>query len=153
MFSELIESNYRIACTGIQEDWLHKGWDEWYNHVLKLPISPRVTYLIVIFHNQVLNGGHHQYFLNGYGQFVKETILALKMINAKGKSKILEKAFSQVNSQNLEYKIFRKKLFQGEITDLFVNDNLFIPLDKLDNEYYGNDEDIESLLNEYLKSH
>lgn len=39
----------------------------WFDFVMKIAAPERFTYMILIMHNQILNGGYHQYFYNGYG--------------------------------------------------------------------------------------
>ena len=110
--------------------------------------------MIVVFHNQIYNGGFHQFFVNGYGQFAKETINILITIGALNKAKLLKEALNFVNAENNTDAVFRKKLLEKEIKSLFIDDNLFEPLDKLDAQYYAIEkEDLEQLLCDYLQSH
>jgi hypothetical protein len=150
--SELIEKTYLEAVKGINEDWFIKNNTKWYDYVVNLPINLRVTYLVVVFHNEVYNGGFHQYFVNGYGQFVKETIAALSEIDASQRSKLLGEAYKIVNKINLDDEDFRKQLLNKELKYLFLGDELFEPLEELDNSYYNiENEEIEELLGSYLK--
>lgn len=152
-YTELIEEKYAEAVKGIKEEWFNEPNTKWYEYVIGLPIQLQICYLIVVFHNQIFNGGFHQYFVNGYGQFTKETINALKTIGAFKKADLLEEALKIVNSENYSDNIFRKKLLEKQIPQLFSKDDLFEPLDNLDNSYYTDeDEDIESLLGSYLRS-
>jgi Domain of unknown function (DUF4375) len=151
--SELIEKTYLEAVKGIKEDWLLNSNTNWYDYVVNLPIHLKVTYLVVVLHNQVFNGGFHQYLVNGYGQFVKETIISLLDIGALKKSKLLEVAFKIVNANNVSIEVFRKQLLDKKIESLFVTEELYTPLDELDTEYYNIvDEEIEVLLVNYLES-
>ncbi|AQX06614.1 DMP19 family protein [Elizabethkingia meningoseptica] len=70
----LIENTYSEATKGIKEEWFYTDIPYWYSYIVNLPKKLRTTYLIVILENQVSNGGFHQYFINAYGQFAKETI-------------------------------------------------------------------------------
>ncbi len=150
---ELIEKSYLEAVKGVQEEWFLYSNSNWYDYVMNLPIHLRVTYLVVILHNQVFNGGFHQYFVNGYGQFANETILVLLDVGASKRANILEVAYKIVNANNLSTEIFREQLLDKKIQSLFATDELYVPLDKLDNEYYNLvEEDIETLLSNYLKS-
>ena len=145
--SELIEKKYIEAVHGIKEEWLTKASSTWFDHIMNLPKELQITYMVVILHNQVINGGFHQYFVNGYGQFAKETIHALVEIGALRKAELLNTALTIVNSKNMTDVDFREKLLKKEIEPLFVRDELFEPLDKLDSEYYETEEeDIERLL-------
>ncbi len=151
--SKLIEKSYSDAVKGIKKDWFLNSNTNWYDYVVNLPIHLKVTYLVVVLHNQVFNGGFHQYFVNGYGQFAVETIKALIDIGAFKRSNLLEAAYKIVNSNNLCTEFFRKQLLDKEIKLLFVTDEFYAPLDELDNEYYSiDDEEIEELLGNYLVS-
>lgn len=148
--SEIIEKKYAESVKGLKNEWFENASSKWYDYILDLPMQCQITYLIVVLHNQVINGGFHQYFSNGYGQFAKETIKALQEIGAIKKSALLETAFKKVNTENYNTEVFRKKLLKKEIKSLFVEDDLVDILDKLDEEYYSNEEDVEKLLSEYL---
>ena len=148
---KLIEKKYSEAVEGIVEDWFNEKSTKWYDYIIGLPIQLKICYLIVIVHNQISNGGFHQYFVNGYGQFAKETIIALKTIGAINKGELLGEALKIVNSKNYSDDIFRMKLLEKQIPKLFYKDDLFEPLDNLDNNYYTEEnEDIEKLLGKYL---
>lgn len=137
----------------IKEDWLLNSSTDWYDYVVNLPIHLRVTYLVVVLHDQVFNGGFHQYLVNGYGQFVKETIVSLLDIGALKRSTLLETAFKMVNANNVSMEVFRKQILDKTIESLFVTDELYATLDELDIEYYNLvDEELEVLLVSYLES-
>lgn len=151
--TKLIEEKYAKAVKDIKEEWFIKSNTNWYKYIIGLPIQLHICYLIVVFHNQIFNGGFHQYFVNGYGQFAKETIDALKTIGALKKAKLLKDALNIVNSEDDPDDIFRKKLLEKQIPDLFSTDSLFESLDNLDAVYYSDEnEDIEQLLGSYLRS-
>jgi hypothetical protein len=151
--SELIEKSYSEAVKGIKEDWFLNADSNWYDYINNLPVHLKITYLIIVLHNQVFNGGFHQYFVNGYGQFANETIKAFIDIGALKRSSLLEVAYKKVNASNVPIEVFRKQLLNKEIKSLFVTDELYAPLDELDNEYYNIvDEEIEELLGNYLES-
>ena len=148
---DIVEKKYAEAVQGIKEEWFENANNKWYDYIVELPIQLRNTYLVVILHNQVFNGGFHQYFVNGYGQFAKVTINALIEIGAIQKAELLAEAFDIVNVENNAYEVFRNKLLKKEIKALFVRDDLSDSLDKLDSVYYENDvDDINQLLGRYL---
>lgn len=110
-------------------------------------------YLVVLLHNQIFNGGFRQYLVNCYGQFANETINALKIIGALKKAELLKEALKIVNEKNSSDTVFRRQLLNKEIAQLFSNDSLLAPLDKIDNAYYTYEsEDLEKLLGHYLGS-
>jgi hypothetical protein len=151
--SEIIKAKYADAVKGIKGEWFTlENINKWYEYVIGLPYQLQATYLIVVMNNQVFNGGFHQYFVNGYGQFAEETINALNAIGAFKKAELLKDALKIVNVDNSPGEVFRKKLLNKEIIPLFYNDDLDAPLDKLDGIYDDNSEDLEQLLGNYLQS-
>ncbi|MBK7884944.1 MAG: DUF4375 domain-containing protein [Chitinophagaceae bacterium] len=109
---EIIEKKYIEAVRGIKKEWYDKADSKLYNYIINLPILLQITYLIVILDNQIFNGGIHQYFVNGYGQFAEETIEALFKIGAKKKAYIIQKALLLVNSEQYSIEIFREKFIK-----------------------------------------
>ncbi|MBS0028251.1 DMP19 family protein [Chitinophaga sp. 22321] len=149
---ELISYVYTEAVSGLKEEWFLSQNGEWYDYIVSLPSKMMATYLVVVLDNQLFNGGFHQYFANTYGQFALVTIDAFKSIGAYQKATIIENAYQRVNDKNEPDIIFRKKLLSRKIEALFINDNLFTPLDKLDDKYESIDkEDIVTLLANYLR--
>ncbi|MBB4807441.1 hypothetical protein HNP38_002747 [Chryseobacterium defluvii] len=149
---ELIEKIYLESTKGIKEEWFISEVPHWYSYIINLPKDLQVTYLTVVLENQVLNGGFHQYFVNGYGQFSKETIEALIEIGAFKKSNLLDKALNIVKDEYLSDEEFRRELVDKTLKKLFIDDDLFDPLGELDDIYYDiEDEDIEDLLGDYLR--
>jgi len=125
--------------------------DLWYSYVVNLPLNLQVVYTIIIFHQQVFNGGFHQYFYNSYGQFAYLTIENLNLINAYKSSNLLSKALVLVNYEELNESDFRAKIFNREIQRLInFDDELCETLDILNNEYDEVDEDLEHLMVKYL---
>ncbi|MFC7346933.1 DUF4375 domain-containing protein [Chryseobacterium zhengzhouense] len=148
---ELIEQTYLEATKEIKEDSFFSDMPYWYSYVINLPKHLQITYLTIVMENQVLNGGFHQYFANSYGQFSKETIDALIEIGAFKKSNLLDKALKIVQDKNMTDKEFRKMLMNKTLKKLFIEDDLFEPLEELDDMYYDiDDEDITDLLGKFL---
>lgn len=151
MGSNLVESAYEKAVLGIDQALLVAPYPVWYSHVMNLPLPERLTYVVVVFHNQVFNGGFHQYFFNSYGQFAFEAISCLQLIKAFPQAAILSRATEQLklkepNSEMLIAKIASRELscivdFEEETSEY---------LDKLDTEYYACDENLEQLLGSFL---
>lgn len=148
---KIIEQAYLESTEGIKEEWFVSELPYWYSYVVNLPKHLQVTYLTVILENQVLNGGFHQYFVNSYGQFAKETIDALIEIGAFKKSNLLDKALHIVQGEIKDDENFRKELLNKSLKKLFKDDDLFEPLEELDDIYFDlEDEDISVLLGDYL---
>lgn len=150
-YQALIDKFYQDSVKGIKEEWFHDiSVPNWYSYVANLSKKTKITYLIIVFNNQVFNGGFHQYFLNGYGQFTIETIDALIEIEAFESANILYRAYTLINSNNIDDLEFRDKLLSQKIDDLFTKDILNKPLEELDDMYYDKNEDIENLLGMFL---
>ncbi|SHF10593.1 DMP19 family protein [Chryseobacterium vrystaatense] len=151
---QLIEKTYLESTSGIKEEWFASEVPHWYSYVINLPTHLKVTYLLVILENQVLNGGFHQYFANGYGQFSKETVSALIEIGAFKKSNVLDKALNIVQGEIIVDEEFRSELLNRTLKRFFDDDDLYDSLEKLDDNYYDvEEEDISKLLGEYLNKH
>lgn len=147
---EKIQQNYKVAVEGIDLAWLSNNNTKWYDYIVALPDPLLKSYLIVVFNNQVFNGGFDQYFVNGYGQFASETIEALREIGAMRKAELLEKAFNRINVSGDVNVVFRGRLLKNEIQSLFTDGQLSDFLEELDNRYYDDQEDLEKLLGNFL---
>lgn len=148
----LVDFYYSNAVKGIKEEWLANLNENWYNYISSLPEKEKVTYHIAILDEEVANGGFNQYFINGYGQFAKDTISSLKSIKANKSALILEKAYELINKEKLNDKTFRHKLLSNNIEELYdyAND-LNNSLNKLDDQYSEYEDNIAVLLVDYLK--
>lgn len=151
---ELIEKIYLESTKGIKEEWFVSELPHWYSYVINLPTHLQITYLTVVLENQVLNGGFHQYFANSYGQFARETINALVELGAFKKSNLLDSALHLIQDVSMSDQEFRDKLVNKTLAKLFKEEDLYDPLEELDNSYYDiEDEDIADLLADYLTKH
>jgi len=151
--SNLIDLYYSSAVKGIKEEWFsNKEYDKWYEYVIKLPQKEKIVYLVVILDEEVSRGGLNQYFINRYGQFVKETIEVLNLIDANSTAAILEKAYKLINNENINYSHFRKKLVLNDVERLYNDDDLNDYLETLNDEYNEYNDNIGALLGKYLKT-
>ncbi|UPT66921.1 MAG: DMP19 family protein [Sphingobacteriales bacterium JAD_PAG50586_3] len=148
---ERIQIAFKSAVKGLKEEWFISNSNEWYNYIISLPVPEKLTYLILICNNEVYNGGFDQYFINGYGQFAKETIAAFELIGAPLKASLVKDVYEKINSKNIDDKEFRSKIFNKEMID--VIDSVGDQLEVLDNLYYAteNSEDLEQLLGIFLR--
>jgi hypothetical protein len=131
---EIVRINYEKATSGINQEMLEKVNSEWYDYVMALPENYKITYLAVILNDQVYNGGFHQYFYNGYGQFASETIDVLQKIGAPKKAGLLKQAIDAVNVNQYPDDLFREKILKRELENLWDEEGMDV-LDKLDNLY------------------
>lgn len=150
---EITDSYYKKAVEGLEESTLQDK-DLWYSYILNLPKHLQVTYTVIIFDQQVFNGGFHQYFFNTYGQFAYLTIDNLRLINAFKIADILEQATNLVNTDQISLNEFRRKIFDRNFPKIVdFDDELFDVLSDLDDKYYALDENLEQLLLDYLSNH
>ena len=149
--SEIIDYYYTNSVSGIKETWFAGASQDWYDYIINLPDKERVTYLVSILDEEVYNGGFSQYFINGYGQFAKETITALQVIKAVDMANILRAAYDKVNSFGYDDITFRGKILGGEIEALYQDENLDKYLEYLDDKYAKYPNNIGELLGSYLR--
>lgn len=147
----LIEKFYKEAVKDIKEDWLLPTSSKWYEHIVSLDEKSKTTYLISILDQQVFNGGFHQYFINGYGQFAQQTIIALNTIHSNEIAELLNLAYKRINKEKLDDAIFREKLLKGEIDSLYEDEKLDDYLNQLDDKYYKLNGTLAELLGTFLK--
>lgn len=148
----ITDKYYKEVVKDLNEVILHDR-DLWYSYIINLPIHLQVVYTIITFHQQVYNGGFHQYFFNAYGQFAYLTLDNLKLIKAFQASAILEEALSKVNIEQYDEADFREKIFNRKIDRIVNFDNdLGDILNDLDNKYYSLEENLEQLLVDFTES-
>lgn len=146
-----IEQYYQEAVKGLSEAILD---DEilWYSYVLSLSDKEKTVYTTAILHQQVFNGGFHQYFLNSYGMFAYLTMEVLDEIGAYKIAKLLKRAIEIVNAEGFSEKEFRHKIFKKEFERIVEDDeDVFDALNNLDTEYYAEYEELIIILDKYLK--
>ena len=147
----IIDEYYKVTVKGLTETVLEDK-DLLYRYVLNLPDKLQITYTIAILHQQVFNGGFHQYFFNGYGQFAYITLGNLETIKAFKTANILNRALLNVNKEKYDIDEFRDKIFNRTLKAISdFDENLGDTLNDLDNEYYLLNEDLGQLLVDYLK--
>lgn len=150
--SEIIGHYYAKSVSGMAEPLRRKNSGDWYNYVIDLPEKERVTYLIIVLDTQVFNGGFNQYFVNRFGQFAKETVIALQAVNANNMADILQLAYEEVNSPGYDDHTFRQKILLGEIDALYEDDgDLDNYLYHLDDKYWEYPDNLGLLLANYLR--
>ncbi|WP_375562757.1 DUF4375 domain-containing protein [Bernardetia sp. OM2101] len=114
---DIVEEYYFEATKNITEEIL-KDHNQWYDYVLKLEKKLQVTYTIVIFHEQVFNGGIDQYYVNSYGIFSSITIDNLRYIGSAKEADILEEVFLKLR-KNYSDKEFINKLFWSDLNEIY----------------------------------
>ena len=112
----------------------------------RLDDGQRAAFCILLLEMEVNNGGFHQFFNNSTGYFVPETIMALKQIGADSTAAILEKAIVIAYPNG-----FPTDRSQHEEA-LRFDDAVFDELDEVDTAFYRYEDDLTSLVNDYLRS-
>ena len=64
-----------------KEEWLKNLDEKWYQYISNLSDKEKVTYHVALLDEEVAHGGFNQYFASGFGQFAKDTINSLKLID------------------------------------------------------------------------
>ncbi len=121
--------------------------DAWYDAVLQLPIHLQVVYTTITVHQQIYKSGFRDYFYSIYAQFALMTLDNFLLIDAIKSFRILGEAIHEFENQRSEENTWAisdssdRRAIKTLAVDVF---------DELDTEYYALDEDIESLLVNYL---
>jgi hypothetical protein len=149
---KVIEENYQLAVQGIKQEWFEVIDNQWFFYVQNLPEKLKITYLVVVLDWQVVNGGFHQYFSNGYGQFSLMTIDALSKIGALQKADILKEVYKVVNYNNYDEMVFSEKLRRFEIDLLFKTNQLDNILSEFNDLYDSSNDIIDEQLKIYLST-
>lgn len=151
-YEDLINKKFDESVAGI-DNMVLSNMEIWFTHVNNLPIHLRVVYTVVILHQQVFNGGFHQYFFNAYGMFAYLTIDSLEKIKANYTIELLKKVLKKVNDSDMDIEVFKTKVFNRKL-DKIVNfdEDLGNYLDSCDDEYYETEENLTELLGQYLEN-
>jgi len=60
--NDLIKTYFKKAVKDFKDEWfVNSKKDAWYKNVIKLPIKEKITYLIAVLDEEVMNGGFNQY--------------------------------------------------------------------------------------------
>ena len=143
---ELVDFTYGIAGEHLRNkitDW--SDWKKWRETVLELDEPVRFTYYIGILNSQVMNGGFMQYYDNDYGIFSRETMIALKMINADFSSNLLSKSIEILEKYKNPRTDWHEFIADKKYWD---KDEIELVFSKLDTKYYELEEkeNLETIL-------
>jgi len=146
-----LTTTYHRAVVGLTEAIFAAPYPRWYDHVNNLPLPERLTYCVLEFDAQVGNGGLHQYFWNGYGQFAYETVAYLGLLGATAQAGIMRQALTLLETAEPVPAVLREKV--NARTLVALNDfaePLTSTLDKLSDAYFACPEDLEERLQQFL---
>ena len=149
--SDLLTTTYHRAVAGLTEQILLAPYPSWYAYVNGLPLPERLTYCVLVFDWQVGNGGFHQYFWNGYGQFAYETAGDLTLLGAAPRAGLLRRALTCLEAEEPVPDRLRAKVNARALPGL--NDfaePLTTNLDRLTDAYYAEPPDLDERINTFL---
>lgn len=148
---DLLTATYDRAVAGLTESLLVAPYPGWYAHINRLPLPERLTYCVLVFEAQVGNGGLHQYFWNGYGQFAYETVGYLALLGAAAQAGILRQALALLEAEEPVPDRLRDNLHARALAAL--NDfaePLTSALDRLTDAYFAEPAEVETRLQTFL---
>lgn len=152
---------------------IKKDWNREYEIVMSLPLPLRVNYVTYMLEGEVHNGGYGQYFFNSPGQYAFEAVEYLKLIGAKKLAETTQKALDTITGSSLSKEKYlknqrnrelipdarkivlakaKRELNESELEWGVLNE-YESKLEKYDNQFYNNDENLWWLRIEYLKKH
>ncbi|MCB2411165.1 DMP19 family protein [Hymenobacter lucidus] len=146
-----LELTYQRAIVDLTEEIFTAPYPSWYAHINHLPLPERLTYCVLEFDAQVNNGGLHQYFWNGYGQFGYETVAYLCLLGATTQAGILRQALTLLEAEEPVPDLLREKV--DSRTLLALNDfvePLTSGLDALSDAYYECAMDMKDRIQQFL---
>jgi hypothetical protein len=124
-----------------------------YKNFKKLSLPERNIVCIFELERDVNNDGFDGYFNNIPGNYTKETLNALKIIGSKTFLKIFENAIKRFPNEIIPVDRFERQEiiieFEKKYDDVDNYEGLW---NDLDNEFYKYEEDIYSLMIDYIKN-
>ena len=136
-----IETAYTKVVSGLQESYFAaEPAFEWYDHILALSNHLQVTYVIVVLHNQVINGGFDQYFSNGYGLLFAQLASSAYVEIGANKGALLINdvvALLQRHASAMGCIWGFRSLNTPNLISILNSPEVAVELDNIDNEYYA----------------
>lgn len=147
---EIAEGKYS-AWELIQPLWytvsIYDGFDVYEQDLKPFSLAQRRLFALFWYDSEVCNGGHDQFFCNSTGIVWKDALEGMRMIGADRSADNLQKAVDlfggSIPFNRGERLMTLKKLSGDENIDVFHEIDLF----------YYDEEDIDQLMNEYVKLH
>lgn len=138
-------ATYQRAVVGRTEAVLAATCPSWYAHIKHLPLPGWLTYCVLVFEAQVGNGGLHQYFWNGYGQFAYETVGYLGLLGAMAPAGLLRQALTFLEEEEPVPDRLREKVHARALKGLNAfAEPLTSALDHLSDAYFSGPQDVEA---------
>lgn len=110
----------------------------------KLERTKQVVWCIHQLEAEVNNGGFHQFFSNSSGHYTKEALAALHAIEAYTTAELLDRAIK------IAYPDGFPSDPRNHETDVSDSDEVMDALTQIDEIFWGYEEDLSSLVNQYL---
>jgi len=116
--------------------------------------NEKIYFYLRILDSEVYNGGMHQYFSNSSGELYEETIKYLKLLNALNSLELLKKAKKILfgNASVPKDQIERNNLMKQYPEEDDAPEPVWsVELDKIDDEYYKDADEIGEKMNHFTK--
>lgn len=115
----------------------------------------KLYFAVVLFDGEVYNGGMHQFFWNSSGEFYEEAVEGLKTLKANNSLSLLKQAARILFGEDkpTRDRIKRWKAMKQSLEDENApRPEWDLELDKIDDLYYKDSDDLSELLSEYAKT-
>jgi len=113
-----------------------------------LTVHERTVHCVWWLEVEVNNGGFDQYFFNSAGDHALDAVAALKRIGASSAAVILRRAIAVFEPETPSEDRFVRQAQLAKLTDTQLE-----LLNTLDDEFYAYPDDIEGLLEAYVRTH
>lgn len=117
------------------------------NKISELTEGEKVVLFIENLEREINNGGFNQFFFNSSGDFAQETLNSLKLIGANKTAEIVSKAYAEWPNGNIPKD---RDVRQNTLKTIEIKANE--TWENCDNDFYNYEDDITSLLLDYVKA-
>lgn len=152
VFSEndIVEGKYS-AWDLIQPLWynvsIYDGIEVYNKDLEQFTDGQRKIFALMWYDSEVCNGGHDQFFFNSTGIVWKDAIEGMRMIGAEKTAENFQKAIDMFGGA-----VPFDRDERCDMLDELCENEDFDDFEEIDSFYYE-DEEMESLMNEYVKKH
>lgn len=127
---------------------IYDGLDIYEQNLKPFTEAQRKILALFWYDSEVCNGGHDQFFFNSTGIVWKDALECMRMIGAGNYARNFQKAVDLFGGR-----IPFDRSERIEALEKLREEEGFDDFEQIDSFYYDDGEDIEQLMNEYVKSH
>lgn len=138
-----------------RELWINLVKRESENGFDSLTKEEKIYFSVNIFDRELYNGGMDQFFWNSSGNFYAEVIEGLQILNAENSLSLLKQSakilFGEINpprDRSLRWKALKQNSERLNAT----NPNWSNELEKIDNKYYTDPDNMDELLTKFAEN-